>query len=274
MRGRSRRSGRIEYAYSSEPARRLRRSGRVAAHRCSGGFPGVYSLDTTRAGASAAPDPTYDVTTGDGTFCRDHFNAIDLWWDGGYGLMSFHIDPPLLFRTYRAGTYTSPRRLIFRKAIYETLESSEATDPAGNVWRFHGRFNALCRGGEFEIGPIVFGGQIVVAQNPIDIPVRVRTACADGPTGFITQASYEPYETGGEDDCADGSPPDGGENQGSGIEYGPGDHTGGETVDWNTGVGNGGSSECGPTAVVEYVCIDTWNGEGWTEWSCGYATTC
>jgi len=241
-------------------------------------FGGVYSLDTTSTGRGASFSISYDAATGDGTFCRDHFNALDLWWDGGNGLMSFHMAPPILFRSYRAGTYTSSRRLIFRKAIYETLQYSEATDPAGSVWRFHGRFNALCRGGEFEIGPLVFGGQIVVAQDPIDVPVLVRTACngsGTGGTGIITEVAYDPYSDGGDDSgCGAGSTSGGDDGSGSGTQYQPGDHTGGETVDWNTGVGNGGSSACGATAVVEYVCIDIWDGEKWNEWSCGYATTC
>jgi hypothetical protein len=234
-------------------------------------FGGVFSLDTTQAGTSASPNVSYDVETGDGTFCRDHFNALDLWWDGGHGLMSFHMDPPILFRSYRPGTYKSPRNLIFRRAVYETLDYSEATDPAGNLWRFHGRFNALCRGGEFEIGPIVFGGQIIVAQDPIDRPVLVRTACNGGATPFASFTDYDPYDSGSSDgSCSD----DGTTTEGSGIQYEPGNNTGGETVDWNTGIGNGGSSACGPFAVVEYICIDVWNGSEWSEWSCGYATTC
>lgn len=145
-------------------------------------FGGLYSLDSTQVGKSA----TYylaPVETGDRTFCRDHFNAIDMWWDGGYGLMRFHMDPPLLFVGYREGTYTSPRKLVFRKAVYETMAPSEATDPAGNVWRFEGRYNAICRGGEFELGPLVFGAQIVVAQDPITRPVLIRRGRGDDECG-------------------------------------------------------------------------------------------
>lgn len=232
---------------------------------------GMYSLDSTQIGNSAttyfAPDLTADEAP---SFCRDHFNAIDLWWDGGHGIASFHLDPPLLFVGYRPGNFTTGV-LTFRRAVYETLQSSEATDPAGNVWRFQGRFNALCRGGEFEIGPIVFGGQIVRSQDPIDKPVLVRSACNDGPTPFAAFAEYDPYDSGGSGgNCSD----DGAGGEGSGTQYSPGDHTGGETVDWNTGVGDGGSSACGQLAVVEYICIDTWNGSEWKQWSCGYATTC
>lgn len=170
-------------------------------------FGGLYSLDTTQAGMDASfyVSPI-DPYTGDRGFCRDHFNAIDLWWDGGYGLMRFHLDPPLLFAAYRTGTYTSPRRLVFRQAIYETIAPSEATDPAGNVWRFEGRYNALCRGGELELGPVVFGGQIVVAQDPITRPVLVRRGTGDDGCGdrgggdWHYMESYDPYSPAPEDD--------------------------------------------------------------------------
>lgn len=81
------------------------------------------------------------------------------------------------------------------------------------------------------------------------------------------QADYDPYE----EEACEGD--DGGGNDG-GTQYYPGDYTGGETVDWATGVGTGGTSACGDTAKVEYVCIDYWDGQQWVEWSCGYITTC
>jgi len=244
---------------------------------------GTYSLDTTQVGNEAtmyfAPDLSAEELP---TFCRDHFNAIDLWWDGGDGIATFHLDPPLLFVGYRPGTVKSGV-LTLRRAIYETFQTSEATDPAGNVWRFTGRFNALCRGGEFAIGPIVFGGQIVRSQDPIDKPVLVRR----GDTGSggcggedLTQLTFSPYDDGsssgsGYDDCTGGDA-DGPADDGSGTQYQPGDYTGGETVDFGTGMGNGGTSVCGATAVVEYVCIDVWNNEmgRWEEWACGYVTSC
>jgi len=86
----------------------------------------------------------------------------------------------------------------------------------------------------------------------------------------ITEVTYDPY-SGGENQPP--CPTDGG---GSGIQYFPGDHTGGETVDWTTGVGNGGSSPCGAEAVLEYVCIDLFNEATgvWETLSCGYAAVC
>lgn len=93
--------------------------------------------------------------------------------------------------------------------------------------------------------------------------------------GYDPYASIEPYNADG--DCESGTPAEGGgsTDEGSGTQYQPGDSTGGETVDWGTGVGNGGSSACGSTAIVAHICIDVWvEGVGWVEWSCGYATTC
>jgi hypothetical protein len=89
--------------------------------------------------------------------------------------------------------------------------------------------------------------------------------------------TYDPYvsedlgdEFGG---CSDGA---GSGETSTGTQYEPGDNTGGETVDWGTGIGNGGTSVCGTAAIVEYICIDLWDADSgtWNEWSCGYATTC
>ncbi len=82
-----------------------------------------------------------------------------------------------------------------------------------------------------------------------------------------TLASYDPYE----ETCSGGSSSGG---TASGTQFTEGERTGGETVNWQTGVGNGGSSACGADAVVEWVCIDIEGEDGWQHWSCGYATTC
>lgn len=93
-----------------------------------------------------------------------------------------------------------------------------------------------------------------------------------GDLGVVVDIAYDPYASG-DGDCGGGGDPGGG--GGSGTPYNPGDYTGGQTVDWGSGTGNGGSSACGAAAVVEYVCIDTWHeGIGWVEWGCGYVTTC
>jgi hypothetical protein len=237
-----------------------------------------FSWDDTETGLNAAF--RYDSYPGeDREFCRDHFKPIDIWWDGGYGIATIHLDPPLLFVGYRDGTFKDRRNLIFRKAVYETVGPGEGEDPAGNVWRFSGRFNALCRGGAREIGPIVFYSHLLVAQDPIDRPVLVRrgTSGSGGCGEDLTQLTYSPYNDGSGSDsgnCPAGG--DGSADDGSGTQFQPGDYTGGETVDFGTGMGNGGSSVCGATAVVEYVCIDAWNGEKerWEEWACGYVTSC
>ncbi|HEU4453059.1 MAG TPA: hypothetical protein VFR81_08360 [Longimicrobium sp.] len=92
----------------------------------------------------------------------------------------------------------------------------------------------------------------------------------------VVSGDYDPYDSGfsGEEDC----PPDdeSGGSTGTGTQYEPGDYTGGETVDWGTGIGNGGTSVCGTEAFVEYVCIDVYDPETgmWEQWGCGYVTTC
>ena len=95
----------------------------------------------------------------------------------------------------------------------------------------------------------------------------------------IYAETYDPYVGGDLEDDFGGTDCGGGGGSGessAGTQYEPGDNTGGETVDWGTGVGNGGTSVCGTTAIVEYICIDIWDPATgtWSEWSCGYATTC
>ncbi len=72
----------------------------------------VFSFDTTETGMDAEVRyDTYTGETGEREFCRDHFKPIDLWWDGGYGIATIHLDPPLLFRGYRPGTWKDRRGL-------------------------------------------------------------------------------------------------------------------------------------------------------------------
>jgi hypothetical protein len=95
--------------------------------------------------------------------------------------------------------------------------------------------------------------------------------CSCTSTLQIQTADYDPYSKD-QGDCESGT----GDSSGSGTQYQPGDYTGGETVSWSTGIGNGGSSLCGSDAVVEFICIDYWDAATgkWVEWSCGFATTC
>jgi hypothetical protein len=92
---------------------------------------------------------------------------------------------------------------------------------------------------------------------------------------LIENVAYDPYDPMASASGDGGVSYDCG-TTGSGTQYEPGDYTGGETVDWGTGTGNGGTSVCGNQAMVEYVCIDVYNEETgfWEEWGCGYVTTC
>jgi hypothetical protein len=100
------------------------------------------------------------------------------------------------------------------------------------------------------------------------------------PVGSYEYDPYDPapslddpaHSLSGDDDCSGGETSTGT----GGTQYEPGDYTGGETVDWGTGVGNGGTSVCGDAALVEYVCIDVYDEETgfWEEWGCGYVTSC
>jgi hypothetical protein len=101
-----------------------------------------------------------------------------------------------------------------------------------------------------------------------------------GGTQLIDDNAYDIYDPNysGDSSCTENTGGSGGgdsgSGSGSGTQYGPGDTTGGETVDWGTGRGNGGSSACGADAVVEYVCIDIMTDSGWRQWDCGFVTSC
>jgi hypothetical protein len=108
---------------------------------------------------------------------------------------------------------------------------------------------------------------------------RSQPACSCAAGMSVQEVDYDPYaeyasysEEAAEVGC--GSKGDSGSN--GGTQYYPGDNTGGQTVDWSTGQGNGGTSACGEYAVVEYICFDTWNEQtgSWEAWGCGYVTTC
>ena len=103
-----------------------------------------------------------------------------------------------------------------------------------------------------------------------------RSGGGSGGTQLIDDSGYDIYSPDyyESDSCTETSGGGDDSGSGSGTQYQPGDSTGGETVDWGTGQGNGGSSKCGATAVVEYVCIDIWTESGWQEWGCGYVTSC
>jgi hypothetical protein len=143
----------------------------------------------------------------------------------------------------------------------------------GRARWYHPAFIARC-----QIFEEWFFGRLV--RSTIDIRVETNLGevkeCGGG-TSMTLPAEYDPYEPAdpyGEDGCTTYT--GGGGGSGSGTQYQPGDSTGGETVDWETGVGNGGTSACGYTSKVEWVCIDTWNdvSKKWDTFACGFATTC
>jgi hypothetical protein len=215
-----------------------------------------FSIDTTAEGLSASWYIQQDPLTGDRTFCRDHFRQIDMYWDPefGHGMVKFHMNPPLLFRKYGMGTTRGRGSLILRNAVYENLQPSEGTDAAGNVWRFRGKFNALCRGGSLELGPIAFNGHVLIAQSPIDAPVLIRSGGGQEGCGNEFQLVYDPYDPTGEgDDCDDG----GGGSGGGGGE---------------SGTGDGGPGNCRTEYVYIEVSYD--GGKTWHGWWEGNATVC
>ena len=185
-------------------------------------FPaGTNALDTdSSAGNRPTPSIASDVIPGSEDFCRDAFKPVYLHWNGPNGVVSFPLAPPQLFVRYRPGTYKNPRGLVFFRAIYETIAPSQATDAAGDVWSFVGQFNALCRGGQYEVGPLVFRGQLIVTQDPITPPVLVQSgggggggSCELDPYAYET---YDPYSYTETDNTGCGTGDTNGDGSGSG----------------------------------------------------------
>jgi hypothetical protein len=134
---------------------------------------------------------------------------------------------------------------------------------------------------------LIGNGMNIDETHAVDLVHTFQGACQPCSNGSVTNINdpaYDPY--GGPSDGGggnagstagcDGDSGSGGGGGGSGTQYSPGDSTGGETVDWTTGVGNGGQSACGSTAVVDIVCIDYYDYDSnvWVHYSCGYATGC
>ena len=131
-------------------------------------------------------------------------------------------------------------------------------------------------GGVFEFGSVPAAGS--------DVAFQPDCSCTGGGGGGgdpirddVGDGSYDPYSAGTSPStssgCGEGGG-GGGDPAGSGTQFMEGDYTGGETVDWGTGVGNGGASECGMAAQVRWVCIDVFVDGAWKKWSCGWGTTC
>ncbi|HEU4453733.1 MAG TPA: hypothetical protein VFR81_11770 [Longimicrobium sp.] len=144
------------------------------------------------------------------------------------------------------------------------------------VWRCYGRFYRLpgARIWKGTYWMYTYDGEIRAGPNYQGPQCGGGSGAGGDDTRLIEEVHYDPYDPAmsmsaddGGGDCGSG---------GGGTQYQPGDYTGGETVDWGTGEGNGGTSACGDQAMVEYVCIDVYNEEtgSWEEWGCGYVTTC
>jgi hypothetical protein len=192
-----------------------------------------------------------------------------------YGLETLDFDFRGPFGFIRHVSTTSP----YPTALYRFSTNAYTRDkkyyaPGGNnvLLACNGRYLFDNRTfGRLWVGNVygkLYNGPIV--RNP-----EYEEPCDAGGGGggydhLLVSGIYDPYNPGS-GSCGGGT---GGRGAGSGTQYGPGESTGGETVDWVTGMGNGGSSACGEEAVVEYVCIDVWDGERWVEWACGWATTC
>jgi len=155
---------------------------------------------------------------------------------------------------------------------YEPTPNPDPVSRDGNYYWYNAGVQVHC---EVERNP--YG--ITNLRTPVAYrgALRSRRSACNGETpvtnvGYEEFDPYEPYSPG-EGDC---TPSGTGSGGGSGIQFQPGDYTGGETVDWATGVGNGGTSVCGAAARVEYVCIELYDETvgKWYPWSCGYATTC
>ena len=152
------------------------------------------------------------------------------------------------------------------------------TKSCGSILEADVSYEAWWRGFAVGSGEIVLERAVAADQA---IGQQEECECEEGGGNPGTElmphimgdVAYDPYAPSDlSTDCGGGS---GGGGGGGGTQYEPGDSTGGETVDWGTGQGNGGESACGDQAIVEYICVDIWiEGSGWREWSCGFATTC
>lgn len=203
-----------------------------------------------------APDGTvYESDTGLKA-CTDNLRGNYSYW---------HNIPNVGARRF---TFYGPHRLLgyFGRSGSHSLYRYEMNYGRSHdgAWAAEGIWIGSCkRIGDFEFAvPGAFEGSVWrIAPDPGDCD---QTSAEDN----VSFASYDPYYEGGSD-CGWG-----GGNGTSGRVYQPGEYTGGETVDWSMGAGNGGHSACEDNAKVEYVCIDYWNGGEWVQWGCGYVTTC
>ena len=200
-------------------------------------YPDNYSVDS----ADANYGPLFFSGESGVGGCRDHFSGISLWWNSPNGIVAFDLHPILLFVSYRGGTFAGAA-----KAIYETTAPDvDGTDQAGNIYRFGGRFNALCKNLDRYIGPIMIQAQVLTAQNPIDQP-RLIYSPGGGAGGCL---SYEDQE----------------------VIYDPNS----EPQDRCSGGGGGGGSNQGLTCEQQWIIVEIDYGDGvWHVYWEGYAKVC
>lgn len=148
---------------------------------------------TNEYGAAASIDsadgnfqPLYASVDIPAATCRDHFKSISLYWTSPNGIVTFDLNPPLLFLAYRGGSY-----LGALKVIYENIGDVDGTNAAGDTYRFNGRFNALCRNFDRKVGPILIEAQILTAQDPIDTPRLVSYGDGSDDGGGTGSCDYQ-----------------------------------------------------------------------------------
>jgi len=116
--------------------------------------------------------------------------------------------------------------------------------------------------------------ELSVAERPGGASA-MQPSCASSPCTSTVSNDQTSY--GGDFDpyAPSSGSCDGGSGIGtSGTQFEVGDYTGGQTVNWKTGVGTGSPSACGDQARVDYICVEYNTGDGWKSLDCGYVTTC
>ena len=162
----------------------------------------------------------------------------------------------------------------YREVPYDLIESNTATETGDGISSPH-----TC---EFERNEVVGSSKSSAQGGDLYPPIGWIGTFSDSdyceaPSGneLACDENGMPVDEGG--DPANCDPGTGGDSDGgSGIQFYPGDYTDGETVNFWTGIGNGGQSVCGQAAQVEQVDISFWDSDTnqWGDWMSGYATTC
>lgn len=260
-----------------------------------GAVGGCSEQRLTSAPEDPVQTPRFSVTEADGEFVYIDSFEEDFEAEGYDDEMPGYVCPSRIYGGWRldlSGPFGTKRFLVIGAGIREGLPDNTGPYPKAryslpgrryatdwNTWIEGLKVTGTCKFVWNESGTYINvrraiewdRGSATITRWGRDSDSNGGGSC-DGMDANTRRVYYDPYSeepqscTGG-----DGSGSGGG---GSGTQYYPGDSTGGETVDWGTGRGNGGVSKCGASAVVEYICIDYWDGQRWVEWSCGYATTC